>query len=273
MRKFDGILICTDLDGTLIRNDHSISEKNLDAIEYFKSEGGLFTFVTGRMPYTARSIRDIVKPNAPIGCINGGGIYDYENEKYIFMKSLPADHTELIDYILDRVEGTSVILHAPDRMYFSVSNDASEAHRISTNTPFAEADYRTFGGEVAKVIFADSKEERLLLVAELLKAHPRAAEFDFVRSDKTLYEILPRDTTKGAIMPRLVEHLGIDIGRTVAVGDYYNDVDMLSSVGVGIAVANACPEAKAAAKYTAVSNEEDAIAQVIFDIEAGKIKV
>ena len=54
MGIFDGILICTDLDGTLLANDKSISDENLRAIEYFKENGGYFTFVTGRTPfYTA----------------------------------------------------------------------------------------------------------------------------------------------------------------------------------------------------------------------------
>ncbi len=270
MNKFKGILICTDLDGTLIRGDHTISEENLKAIEYFKSEGGLFTFVTGRMPYTARSLFEIVKPNAPIGCINGGGIYDFGKEEYIFFKKLP-NVTELIDHIVENVEGTSVILHAPERMYFSISNDASERHRITTNTPFFSADYKSFALPIAKIIFADSREASLLRVAELLASHPRASEFDFVRSDKALYEILPKNTNKGSILPKLTEHLGIEMRKTVAVGDYYNDVDMLKASGVGIAVANACKEAKDAADYITVSNEEDAIARVIYDIEEGKI--
>ena len=50
MGKFDGILICTDLDGTLINSSEKVSKENLDAIEYFKANGGLFTFVTGRLP-------------------------------------------------------------------------------------------------------------------------------------------------------------------------------------------------------------------------------
>ena len=51
MAKFDGILICTDLDGTLLKKDKTVSRENLDAIEYFKANGGYFTYVTGRMPF------------------------------------------------------------------------------------------------------------------------------------------------------------------------------------------------------------------------------
>ena len=68
MGKFDGMLICTDLDGTLLRNDKTISCENIDAIEYFKQEGGYFTFVTGRMPffvsYVLDTIWDIKRSNA-----------------------------------------------------------------------------------------------------------------------------------------------------------------------------------------------------------------
>ena len=78
MKSFEGILICTDLDGTILRDDKTVSEENREAIEYFKSEGGYFTFITGRMPYFAKDIYEMIKPNAPIGCINGGGIYDFE---------------------------------------------------------------------------------------------------------------------------------------------------------------------------------------------------
>ena len=77
MKKFEGILICTDLDGTLLRDDKSISAKTLEKIEYFKSEGGYFTFITGRMPFFVKNIYDLINPNAPFGCINGGGIYDH----------------------------------------------------------------------------------------------------------------------------------------------------------------------------------------------------
>lgn len=50
MKKFEGIMICTDLDGTLLSDQCTISKDNLDAIEYFKANGGKFTFITGRVP-------------------------------------------------------------------------------------------------------------------------------------------------------------------------------------------------------------------------------
>ena len=72
---------------------------------------------------------------------------------------------------------------------------------------------------------------------------------------------------------KLAELLGVDMRRTIALGDYNNDIGMLRAAGVGIAVANACPEAKAAADRVTVSNEESAIARVISDIEQGSLNI
>jgi hydroxymethylpyrimidine pyrophosphatase-like HAD family hydrolase len=82
--KFDGILICTDLDGTLYKNDKTISKENKEAIEYFKREGGYFTFITGRMPYYSLNAYNAINPNVPFGCVNGGGLYDGQNRRYIW---------------------------------------------------------------------------------------------------------------------------------------------------------------------------------------------
>lgn len=272
MKKFEGILICTDLDGTLLKNDKSVSRENSEAIEYFKAEGGYFTFVTGRMPYFARMVKDIIKPNAPIGCVNGGGVYDYESERYLSLKILPNDVSELIFDVVDAVEGVGVIVNTKDKLFFPYDNDASKRHRAATGMPYADLDLRNHDKEIAKIVFGDLREEAIQKVAKTLAEHKRAAEFDFIRSEKSLYEILPKNTTKGNILPELSSFLGIDMKRTVAIGDYDNDVDMIRRAGVGIAVANACQNAKDVADYITVSNEEHAIARVISDIEKGVIK-
>lgn len=97
MNKFKGILLCTDLDGTLVSDDQSISRENIDAIEYFKSEGGAFTFVTGRMPFFAKSICNAIMPNVPFVCINGGGIYDPFKDEYVWAQIISRDSLKLVE--------------------------------------------------------------------------------------------------------------------------------------------------------------------------------
>ena len=120
---------------------------------------------------------------------------------------------------------------------------------------------------IAKILFADRDGDRITRLAALLNAHPRANEFDFIRSDRTLYEILPRGIHKGVALSKLAEILCIDPRRTVAVGDYDNDIGMLRTAGLGVAVANATEAAKAAADMITVSNEQHAIAALIDDLE------
>ena len=271
MGKFDGILICTDLDGTLLRNDKSISRENSEAIEYFKREGGYFTFITGRMPYTSRNLYEMVKPNAPIGCINGGGIYDFVRGEYLWSQTLPEGARELVERVIEGIPSVGFQMNALDQIYFCRENEVMARFRAITGAPHIVADHRTLDVPVAKVVFGEDREENILRIAEILQSHPRSAEFDYIRSERTLYEILPKGSSKGNLLPRLADILGVKMSHTVAIGDYNNDVSMIKAAGVGIAVANATEEAKAAADRITVSNEEHAIAKVIEEIECGEI--
>ena len=120
MGKFDGILICTDLDGTLYRKDKTISRENKEAIEYFKSEGGYFTFITGRMPYYSVDAFEGVRPNVPFGCINGGGLYDGSKKEYIWTIELPRESLELVKYIEKLYPTVGVQLCCFDKTYFAI---------------------------------------------------------------------------------------------------------------------------------------------------------
>ena len=273
MGKFDGILICTDLDGTLLRNDKSISKENSEAIEYFKREGGKFTFITGRMYFTARQLYDMVNPNAPVGCINGGGIYDYEKGEYLWSMTLPEGARELVGAVIEAVPTVGVQMNALEKIYFCRENGRMVKFRKYTGTPNVVGDYRTLDVPVAKVVFGDDSEENISKVAEVLHNHLRSSEFDYIRSERTLYEILPKGSSKGNLLIKLAEILGVDMAKTVAIGDYNNDVSMIRAAGVGVAVANAVDEAKAAADIVTVSNEEHAIAKIIEMIDSGEIMI
>ena len=271
MKKFEGILICTDLDGTLLRDDKSISAKTLEKIEYFKSEGGYFTFITGRMPFFVKNIYDLINPNAPFGCINGGGIYDHREMKYLWTKELSKEAMELVRATDEAVEGIGIQVNTFDKIYFSRNNSAMEHFRAATGMPNLQGHYDDVKEPVAKIVFGDTREEAIMAIKKVLDTHPKTDKFDYIRSERTLYEILPKGINKGAVLPRFSEILGLDSKRIVAVGDYNNDVAMIKEAGVGIAVANATEEAKAVADYITVSNQEDAIAKIIEDIEHERI--
>lgn len=272
MGKFDGILICTDLDGTLLKNDKTVSRENLEAIEYFKQQGGYFTFVTGRMPFFVSYVLDTIKPNAPFGCVNGAGLYDPAAGKYLWTAVMPGYVTELIRHIDAHFPDVGIQVNTFYKTYFCKENQTMVNFRKVTNLENLVCDYNAVQEPIAKILFGSEQEETILGIARMLNAHPLANAFDFIRSEKTLYEILPKGISKGTSIAKLCDFLKLDVEKTVAIGDYNNDISMFSAAGTGIAVSNACEAALNAADFVTVSNEEHAIAQVIYDLEAGKYK-
>lgn len=273
MKKFDGILICTDLDGTLLKNDCTISRENIEAIEYFKENGGRFTFVTGRMPYYAFEMYKTVNPNAPIGCINGGGVYDFAAEKYLWTQPMPSSVVELIKAVDNAYENVGIQICALYGTKFLKENETTEYFRVVTGLPKIMCDYDSIPQDISKILLCSEIEEEILGIQKLLNEHPLANQFDFVRSEKSLYEILPKGIGKGVALSKIAELLNIDIEKTFAIGDYDNDISMFKAARYGIAVENACDAAKNAADFVTVSNEQHAIAQLIYDIENGKYEL
>lgn len=271
MKKFDGILICTDLDGTLLKNDKTVSKENLDAIEYFKSEGGMFTIVTGRMPVTAKDICNTVKPNVPIGCINGGGVFDHRKDELLWMASLPETVLKFVEYVDKAMPEIGIQVNTAKTIFFCKYNNAMINFRKEINVPDIRCHYSKIKDPVAKVVFTEDNENVLFDLIRLLNNHPNAKCFDFIRSQPTMYEVLPKGITKGTALLKLSEILSTDINKTIAVGDYDNDVSLIKNAGTGYAVANACDAAKAVADRITVSNEEHAIAKVIDDIDTKKL--
>ena len=273
MKKFDNILICTDLDGTLLKNDKSISQANLDAIEYFKNEGGFFTFITGRPPYIVGDAYEKVKPNVPVVCSNGGAVYDFQNHEYLWKVEISPLCLELVRYIDEKMPDMGIQLNTFDKIYYCKENSAMARFRRLTNSPNLVRHYNDVDEPIAKIIFGDENPQNIETLKNLLDSHPISQNFDFIRSEKTLYEILPKGISKGEGLLKMVQICALDANKTIAVGDYNNDVSMIKNAKIGVAVANAVPEAKAVADHITVSNEEDAIAKIIDDIDKGFLSI
>ena len=93
MGIFDGILICSDLDGTFNRQN----DRNLKALEYFKTNGGLFTFCTGRSELNAYEFGLNNLVNAPICLCNGALICDFLKKEILFEKRIPYKAVEIFE--------------------------------------------------------------------------------------------------------------------------------------------------------------------------------
>ena len=270
MGKFDGILICTDLDGTLLRKDKTVSAENKEAIEYFKSEGGFFTFVTGRMPYYVTDTLKMVEPNIAFGCANGGGLYDHIKGEYLWKSTISDKIMQLVRCIDEKFPTAGIQVCTFEKTYFAKNNEATAYFRKVTGLPNYTCNYDDVDEPISKILFCADDNQVILDIQETLYNHPLSGEFEFIRSERRLYEILPKGITKGTSITKLCETTGIDINKTIAIGDYNNDIPMFGAAKIGIAVANACQDALDAADFVTVSNEEHAIAKVIYDIENGK---
>ena len=273
MKKFEGMLFCTDIDGTLYSDDRSVSKENFEAIEYFKSEGGLFTFITGRVPLTAKEICDAIHPNAPYGCINGGGVYDHVNNKYLWSVTLPDEVMEMVKFVDEEFPEIGVQFNTLSNIIFTKDNSAMEWFRKITGVPNVCCNFWEVKEPILKIVFAHENGEELDELALALNSHKMAGKFDFIRSEYKLYELLPKGSSKGNLLCKMAELLNVDPQKTIAVGDYNNDVSMVKAAGMGFAVANAVDEVKQVADYITVSNNEHAIAAIIEGIENGKFRV
>jgi Cof subfamily protein (haloacid dehalogenase superfamily) len=271
MKKFEGMLFCTDLDGTLLSSDKTISARNRQAIDYFKSEGGLFTFITGRVPKTSNKIYEMVNPNAPYGCINGGGIYDPVQNKFLWKTILPREALELVADVDRLLPEIGIQLNAEENIYFNKDNGAMVKFRQATGVPKITCHYNDVTEPILKVVFGHDEEKQIEMLAEFLNNHPKALNYDFIRSERKLYEILPKGVSKGTLLCKMADILGISPDKTIAIGDYNNDVSMIKAAKLGVAVSNAVEEAKAAADYITVSNNEDAIWHVVDLLDRGEL--
>lgn len=266
MAKFDGILLCSDLDDTLLTDDKRISTENKQAIEYFMDNGGFFTFATGRVPDGARLMLRYIMPNAPMISFNGGALYDYSTEKFIWQAELNDEAAKAVEYVEKAFPTVGIEVCTDDKIYFCKTNRIVEEHKILEKFPDNYLDYHKIPEKWRKALFM-VEENEVDTIRQIIAESEFADKFSFVRSSPWYYELLPKGATKGAGLMRLADYLGIDRKNTVAMGDNENDITLIEQAGTGVAVANAVDMIKKAADIITVDNNSHAAKAVIRYIE------
>ena len=268
--KFEGIIILSDLDGTLLGSEHKIPERNREKIEYFKQNGGYFTFNTGRnylnIYKSIPDAHDVV--NAPVISCNGACLYDMQKKAPVLEHFVDPDKVKTVvrmqkekypDVRAEMSSSSGVLAEAYDSY---VAMDFP-----NKNVTIAPIDQMRCDNWY-KTVFRGEPCDLVPLRDEVMEIF--GSEFEYCNSSPYYFEICPAGCSKGAMIPDLKRYCGIE-GKEMtlyAVGDYENDIPMLRAADVSACPANAMDEVKQICDIQLCSCNEGAIADLIEYIEA-----
>jgi len=254
-----------DLDGTLLNGDSKISKKNRRAVADAFRAGKQVVLCSGRawmsMARFEKSL-GMERPDRYGVSFNGGIVYEVAGRKFLFEDYMENEAGQEAANTL-RELGADVLMYAGGRLYAENKTDAILAYkrRIKIPVEYVENFSQIFGN-ITKLL-AVGGNEKLSEINENI-GPALSPRYGVVFSSENMLEILPKGTNKGSGMMFLAGRLGIEREEIIAAGDQANDIEMLERAGLGVAVANATPEAKAAADVTlSLTNDEDAAEHII----------
>lgn len=266
--KYDGIVLFSDLDGTLLNDDRELAKENLDAVSYFVKEGGRFGIASGRMERTTLINYPDLQVNTPSIFFNGATIFDLQQEKYISTIRMPEGLESVFKSILNEFPTSCIEVNVEGKAYVFNLNDIIVKQLKREALEWKELPWDDVPKGWVKVLIAD-KHESLIKAKEYLDSLNRT-DINYMFSEEELLDIMAKDVSKGATLSRLMEEnrQKNNWRHVFAVGDNDNDLDMFKAADVGIAVGNARPALKAIAKHEILHNNIPCIPQVLKIIDS-----
>lgn len=273
MGKFDGVLLASDFDNTILNTERPrrtgcpippISPRTLDALRYFMENGGHFAVSTGRALPAFRLFADQIPMNAPAVVCNGAALYNLQTETYLDALLLPDAIRPQGQAVLDRFPSAAVEAYHLDNVIHAVRpNEYTRQHQHVTHAGTQELPTLTdVPLPLVKIMFEDS-HEALLPLEHWVRQQAWAADYEVFFSDKTLLEVTLRGANKGAMVQRLAQRLGILPEHVYCAGDERNDLSMLAVAAEGFAPAN-CADAVRQSGATIVADcDHDTLAEII----------
>lgn len=257
-------LIALDIDGTLQNSRHELSARNVLALRAAVEQGVRVVLATGKTRTACLPILARCGLNMPLICMEGTIIYQPEG-------------TIRQQHVLDIAIARQVITFAEDRGYLLLANSGE---RILMRAPDARADkllaqYNEPPAEavgplqnlldalpVNKLLAFKADHSIKPLQWQLKMQFNGALKLTPVMLDSAL-QIMPAAASKGAALKLLMKDLKLRPEQVLAIGDAENDLEMFAAAGSSVAMGNARPAVKAAAKHTTASNDEDGVAQAL----------
>ena len=264
-------LTLTDLDGTLLRDDKTVSAANLAALERAAAAGCEIVVATDRVLRAVPQVLLDLPFLRYFILMNGAQVLDRKTGEVLSRCEIPADAAAAVFALLEGVNcsvdcyqnGQGLMSRRQyDRMADYIRDPAALALTRSTRRPVEDlsAAVRS-GGSVQKIqLYFPDLSLRAPTAARLRRAFPQLLQSTSMPGN---LELNAAGADKGSALLALCRVLGLDPSEAAAFGDGTNDVSMLRAAGTGVAMANAAPETLAAANLTAPSNQEDGVAQIL----------
>lgn len=260
-------LIATDVDGTLLASDRTISPRTLAAFEAAHDRGVLVMPISGRQPFSIDEMVAGTVLQGPAVGANGAVGCDLRTDEVFFEDTLPVDaQTELVTRMREAVPGTRCVsvrdagrTFVPEHGYVGLM-DPGDHGRAELTLPEYDLAEVLARPSLKLILRHDTVSEDALLAVALELAVPGC---HVTTSGAPFVEVSAEGVTKESGLEQMCARFGIAASEVLAFGDNRNDVEMLRWVGHGVAMGNGLPEALEAADEVTASHDDDGIALVI----------
>ena len=265
-QTFENWLVVSDVDGTLHNKMHRLPLRNLRAVEYFTSLGGNFTLASGRTVTNIAEPYRSVPCNQPAVVLNGAGLYDIHKRRLLHSTPIGKKGMDFVRHTLRRFNGAlfslDVAIFCADMVYIVKNGLLSQATMFVDPSPYTVTDLERVPRDGwLKVIFFGMPN-----TIQYLKNYAASIEnpdVHFMLSSPVTMEMLQKGTHKGAAVMRLAKELGIRKDHVAAIGDYFNDWDMLQSVGLPACAGQAPKEVQNICKFKACHCNHGCVADLL----------
>ncbi|WP_417178310.1 HAD family hydrolase [Streptomyces scabiei] len=254
-------LIATDLDGTLLRSDDSISRRTREALTAATDAGAAHIVVTGRaVPWTRHVLDDLGYTGLAV-CGQGAQVYDAGEHRLLTAVTLDR---QLAAVALAKIEAAVGPLHlAAGRAGLEgevLVGPGYALHGSLPTTPLTDVS-DLWAAPLNKIYI----QHPTLTTDELAEASRQAAGgfVTVAMAGEGILELLPLGLTKATGLSLAARRLGAKRTDTIAFGDMPNDIPMFTWSAHGVAMANAHADLKAVADEVTASNDDDGIAEVL----------
>lgn len=273
-RTFENWLVVSDIDGTLNNKIRKLPRRNYNAIKEFTERGGNFTLASGRLQSSLERNYNRITPNQPAIVLNGAGIYDFDKREMIWRSTIAEKGREFVKYISEEFDeifkSVDIGVYFDDYVYIVRNGLLSNVTMLGDKAKYEivkSVDDVPKEGWM-KVIFWSNPFtiEKLRKVISTLE-NPDA---NFMLSSILTLEMLQKDTHKGVGIMKLADMLGIEKSHVAAIGDYYNDWDMLQTVGLPACAGQAPSSIHKICKFEACHCNKGCVADLLEYIMSGR---